>query len=455
MRKVHFIAIGGQGMSAIARILLSRGYEVSGSDLKLSEITCELERLGARIHQGHRAENLGDPDLVVVSSAIRPDNPELQEARRKGIPVVHRMDMLLQAVDGKYLVAVAGAHGKTTTTAMIAWILVHARRDPTFLIGGELPGLGNSRPGAGPHAVFETDESDGSFLKVHADVAVATNIDDDHLDYWGSIDQLEQAFYRFLGNVRAGGHRIVCSDDPRLAAWADRCGNATTYAIRTSAHWEARDISREGWGSAWWLLRNGQRICSVRLSVPGIHNVQNALAALAASCACGLELEEAVSSIATFPGVRRRLQRIAEVSGVIMLDDFAHHPREISATLETVRSNLPGRRMVVVFQPHRYSRTRLLKRELAEALARADALILTSIYPGPGEAEEPGVSTELLEQELRDLGYGSVYLIPDMERIPEFLSSRLQPGDVLITVGAGDIWKIHQPLRENLEARRE
>ena len=454
MRKVHFIAIGGQGMSGIARILLSKGYQVTGSDLKRSGLTEKLEQLGATVHIGHRAENLGDPDVVVVSSAIHDANPELALAKEKAIPIIHRMDMLLEAVTGKRTVAVAGAHGKTTTTSMIAWILEKAGMDPTYLVGGEIGDEGNAHPGSGDWAVFETDESDGSFLKAHPDIAVATNIDDDHLDYWGSVDVLERAFFQFLDGVRAGGAAVVCADDPRLSSWSSGRTHAQTYGFSQGAEWQARDAGTSGWSSSARIFRSGEEVATLHLTVPGHHNVQNAVGAIAAACGAGVKPRVAASLLESFPGVRRRLERVGEIGGVLVLDDFAHHPTEIAASLTAVKRALPGREVTVLFQPHRYSRTRLLCREFGEALSVAAHVVVTGIYAGPGEAVEPGVTAEFISEAVREAGHPSVHLAEELWKAAELAVRLTQKGGVLVTMGAGDIWKVHGAVLEVLRERQ-
>lgn len=443
IRKAHFIAIGGQGMSAVARILMDKGIEIEGSDVKESSTTERLAELGAKIHIGHSKENLDDPDVVVVSSAISEDNPELMEARRRGIPVVHRMDMLLKAVEGKKILAVAGAHGKTTTTAMCAWVLSKAGLDPVYLVGGDLIGQGNASPGNGDWAVFETDESDGSFLKVHADIGIATNIDNDHLDYWGDIENLTRGFHKFLDNSR---YRVVCGDDPRLTSWAHGKEAVATYSVNgREAAVRAVDIEQVGWGIC-CLVTGKLGEFGLRLQVPGIHNLQDALAAITASVRVGLPVREAAAILGEFPGVKRRLERIGEFGGVLVLDDFGHHPKEIKASIRAIREALPGRRLNVLFQPHRYSRTRLLAGELGEALAGADSVVVTRIYAGPGEAPEPGVSADMITRAAQDSGLKDVVTKEEIAEAVEAVVSRCSTGDVLLTLGAGDVFKTHQKI---------
>jgi UDP-N-acetylmuramate--alanine ligase len=450
MTKIHFVAIGGQSMSGIARILLSRGYSITGSDLKASGLTEQLEKMGAEIHIGHRAENLGSPDMVVVSSAIHEDNPELMAARNRGIPVVHRMDMLLEAVKGKKLVAVAGAHGKTTATSMIAWVLVKAGKDPTYLVGGEFGDLGNSRPGRGDHAVFETDESDGSFLRCHADVAVVTNIDNDHMEFWGSMEALEKAFFDFLDGTRPGGAKIVCSDDRRLRSWAERTPDAVTYSVRSPAVWEIRDARQSGWGMKARVFARSREVAGLELGLVGTHNLQNALGTIAAVTSCGVSPEEACAHLASFPGAKRRMERIGTYNGVLILDDFSHHPSEVAGSIGVLKSVVPEGRVIVVFQPHRYARTRILKDDFGKALSLADRVFVTAIYAGPGEITEAGVDSKMVSDAVRETGHSDVRLVADAEEACREAALSARPGDVVVTMGAGDIWRHHDTIRKTL-----
>jgi len=448
MKRIHFVAIGGQGMSGIARILLEKGFEVTGSDLKPGTTTERLEKLGAKIFIGHRKENIVDPDLVVVSSAINPDNPEVKEAKARGVPVVHRMDMLLTAVGEKRLLAVAGAHGKTTTTSMIAWILEKAGKDPTYLVGGEFTTEGNAHLGSGDVAVVETDESDGSFLKAKPYLSVVTNIDNDHLDYWGSMDALENAFYTFLANTKE--HKVVCAADVKLRNWSESHREAVTYAREDGATWTIRGLSLEGWGSRSRVFFHGKEVASLKLSVPGMHNVENALGAMAAAYFEGVDPDEASGHLLSFKGAKRRLERIGEFEGVLVLDDFAPHPREIRASLRAIRDALPGHRVLVIYQPHRYSRTKLLQTEFGPAFQEAHTVVMTSIYAGPGEAPEPSIDASLIAEALRRAGHPSVYYIPSMHEGSKVLAGLAREGDVIVTMGAGDIWKTHHDLEEAL-----
>ncbi|HOB29916.1 MAG: UDP-N-acetylmuramate--L-alanine ligase [Bacillota bacterium] len=451
MKKVHLIAIGGQGMSGLARILLEQGCEVSGSDINPSNTTSRLKDLGAEIFIGHSEQNVGNPDVVVVSSAISNDNPEVLEAKRKGIPVIHRMDMLLSVLEDKKLITTAGTHGKTTTAAMIAWILEQAGLDPTYLVGGQIGDRGNARLGKGAYAVVETDESDGSFLKCRGYVNVVTNVDSDHLDYWGSFEALKEAFFSYLGCNEDNGLNIVCVDNDYLRDWADHHPEAIGYAVRNDADWKGENVSIVGWGSACQIEHEGKVVSDLRLNVPGIYNIQNALGAIAAADCIGIEPKDACRYLERFPGVKRRLERVGEFGGVLIIDDFAHHPKEIEAALDAVRSALPDSRVTVIFQPHRYSRTKLLHSEFGLAFRKADALIVTKIYVGPGEKEDPHVSARAISESVRSTGNQCVFQIDDMEEAAKTAVSLVCEGDVIITMGAGDVWKIHSMLRDLLD----
>lgn len=450
MQHIHFIAIGGQGMSGIASVLLKRGFQVSGSDLVETDLVRHLREQGAVVHIGHHRENLEDPDTVVISSAIHDDNPELMAAREKGIPVVHRMDMLLTAVSGQRLLAVAGAHGKTTTTSMISWILLEDGKDPTFFVGGEFAGQGTSHQGDGDFAVFETDESDGSFLKVKGDIHMVTNIDNDHLDHWGSMESLTKGFYDYLDHTKSEGLRVVCQDDPTLREWAKGKAQVETYGFSEGATWRLVDFAPTGWGSRGRVFYRGEEAGELVLKVPGRHTAQNALGAFVAAHMGGVGAERALAHLSTYPGVKRRLQRIGEFGGVLLLDDFAHHPREISATMAAVRETLPGRRLIVAFQPHRYSRTKMLRDDFGSALAGADEVFVLDIYAGPGESPEGGVSSKFIADAVKEHGLTRVSWIEDKATAVEKASCACRPGDILLTMGAGDVWKMHKDVAKLL-----
>lgn len=437
-------------MSGIAKVLLAQGYRVSGSDIKQSEWTQRLEQLGARVYIGHRADNINGADLVVVSSAIAPGNEELEEATRRGIRILHRGDMLARLMAGKKGIGVAGAHGKTTTTSMIAMLLERCGYDPTVLVGGEITDMGgNAKLGSGDYLVAETDESDGSFLKLRPYIAVVTNIDDDHLDYYGSLESIQQAFASYLDGVNKEGRCVLCADDGNLRRLAvGRDWPVLWYGIRHPAQWQAADLRQQGWTLRFSAFREGRELGPVQLKVIGEHNVENALAALAVADTIGIPFQRAAAALEEFSGVARRLEMVGEVRGVRVLDDFAHHPTEIRATLETVARATAGR-LICVFQPHRYSRTRYLASEFGQAFRAADRVLLADIYAGPGETPEPGVDSGLIAQALAANGKAVTWLHNRDQLVVEACRGT-RPGDVIMTVGAGDVWALGAKLLECL-----
>jgi len=443
MQHVHFIAIGGAGMSGIAKVLLEMGYRVSGSDLKESDGTRRLEGMGAKVCLGHRAGNIEHPDLVVVSSAVSEDNEELQAARSKGIPVVHRGEMLAKLMDGRKGVSVAGAHGKTTTTSMIALVLEKGGLDPTVLVGGEVADFGgNAKLGSGEYLVAEADESDGSFLKLRPYIAVATNIDNDHLDYYGTFESLVDAFFHYISNVSDGGLKVLCFDDPNLRSMAGRLsGRSVSYGVGGGSDFEAADVHLEGWGSSFEATFKGKRLGGVTLAVPGIHNVVNSLAAIAVGCEVGLPFKVISEALSGFHGVQRRLQTVGVACGVRVMDDYAHHPTEIRTTLKAVKDATEGR-VICIFQPHRFSRTVILKEEFGSAFDLADEVILLDVYPGPGEKPIEGVTSELIEASMLRHGRRRPRYIRNRDEAARVAASLGFPGDVVMTMGAGDVWQL-------------
>lgn len=453
-RWVHFVGIGGAGMSGIARILLERGVHVSGSDLVLSHRTRSLEQLGARIYQGHDAGHLGEPDLVVVSSAIPPDNPEWMEAVKKGIPVWSRGRMLAHLTQGMQTIAVAGTHGKTTTTSMIGYSLEQAGFDPTVVIGGELAAFGsNARCGRGPYMVVEADESDRSFLLLSPTVAVVTNIEEDHLENYGDIGEIEKAFADFIERVPEGGLAVLCGEDPRLRRLAERVGcRAVTYGFSGDCRYKASHLALGAGGSTFRCWRDGQELARVSLRVPGRHNILNALAALAVAVELGVPAQPVVEALARFRGAGRRFEVIGEPGGVLIVDDYAHHPTEIRATLAAAR--LLGRPVTAVFQPHRYTRTQSLYASFLDCFQDADHLVVTEIYPA-GEKPIPGVTAARLAADIQRASGRPVHLVTERERVARELLPRLRPGDVVVTLGAGDIRKTALELRDLLSGSEE
>lgn len=436
------VGIGGSGMSGIAEVLLTLGYDVSGSDLKETEATSRLRGLGARIALGHHAENVGDTQVVVTSTAVAVDNPEVAASRARGVPVIPRAEMLAELARLKYTVAIAGTHGKTTTTAMTAWVLTRGGLDPTIVIGGKFLNLGgHARLGQGEFLVAEADESDGSFLKLSPTIAIVTNVDDDHLDFYGNIEKIEEAFSLFAAKVPFYGAAILCLDDPRVKRLAERVTRrCVTYGTISEAMLTAHEIRPDGWGVAFDVRQKGRLLGRIRLPIPGRHNALNALAALAAGLEVGVGFDAAAEALAEFKGVERRLQVRGEARGVTVVDDYGHHPTEIRATLAALKDQYPQRRRVVAFQPHRYSRTKLLHRAFGGAFGDASHVVLLDIYPA-GEAPIQGVSSDLVEAGLRAAGI-VVSRARGAEEAVEALDRLLRPGDVLLTLGAGDIWRL-------------
>jgi UDP-N-acetylmuramate--alanine ligase len=447
---VHFVGIGGIGMSGIAEVLLNLGYRVSGSDIKDSPLIRRLAQLGARIALGHAPENLGGASVVVTSSAVKADNPEVAEAHRRLVPVIPRAEMLAELMRMKYAVAVAGAHGKTTTTSLVAAVLSEAGLDPTVVVGGRLASLGsNARLGQGEFLVAEADESDGSFLVLFPTVAVITNIDREHMDHYGTEEALETAFVDFANKVPFYGAVVACLDDPRVQAVLPRIRKRTvTYGLSAQADVSARQVRREGGVSRFQVFRRGEPLTEVALALPGEHNVLNALAAVAVATELDVAPDTAARALSGFSGVDRRSQVIGEAGGVLVMDDYAHHPSEVQATLKGLRE-AHGRRIVAIFQPHRYSRTRDLFERFLTAFYGADVLVVTDIYPA-GEAPSPEVTAAALVAGIRAHGHKDAELIPELARVPELLAPRLQEGDLVVTLGAGNVWQAGEALLRRL-----
>ncbi len=438
VRRAHFVGIGGAGMSGIAEVLLNMGYEVSGSDVKASEVTRRLSEQGARVFLGHAAAHARGAQVVVVSSAVPASNPEVVEARRRGVPVVLRAQMLAELGRLKKTVTVAGSHGKTTTTSMAALALRAAGADPTMIIGGRLKNIrANARLGVGDYLVAEADESDGSFLFLTPLAAVVTNVDDDHLDYYGTVARLQDAFVAHLNRLPFYGAAVLCADDEALMSLRPRVERTiVTFGFSPRADWRARGLKLGKDGSSCEVLHKGRRVLTLRLRVPGRHNVSNALGALAAGAFLGFNLKRLARGLASFRGVGRRLDRLGEAGGAEFVDDYGHHPTEVRATLAAVAGLWKAKRVVVVFQPHRYSRTKLLAKQFGPALAAADLVFVTDIYAA-GEKPLPGVSSKLIVDAARRAGVACEAFPGAAE-----LSRRLRAGDVLLTLGAGDVWKI-------------
>ncbi|MFO7709677.1 MAG: UDP-N-acetylmuramate--L-alanine ligase [Desulfobacterales bacterium] len=441
--RIHFVGIGGIGMSGIAELLLNLGYPVSGSDLKATETTARLEALGAVITEGHSADCVQGADFVVISSAVRPTNPEVLAAQRLSIPVIPRAEMLAELMRLKYSVAVAGAHGKTTTTSIVAAVLASGGLDPTVVIGGKLMSAGtNAVLGKGDFIVAEADESDGSFLRYSPAIAVVTNIDREHLDYYPDLEAIQRAFLQFIDRLPFYGLAVLCLDDEPTQAILPRVKKRhATYGMSPQADFQIRDVAFEGRRSRFQVLRRGEPLGTFSLNLPGTHNVYNATAAIAV----GLELDIPVARIRAAldetAGVQRRLEVKGETGGVIVVDDYGHHPTEIKTTLEAAKACWPGRRMVVVFQPHRYSRTRALFDEFTRAFYQSDVLCVLPIYAA-GEDRIEGVSSRALCEGIKAHGHKQVVCADSLPAATAYLREALAPGDLLLTLGAGDVWKV-------------
>jgi UDP-N-acetylmuramate--alanine ligase len=445
VERIHFVGIGGIGMSGIAEVLLNLGLAVTGSDLRKTDTTARLEQLGARLFYGHREENVADAHVVVTSSAVRPDNPEVQEAKRRAIPVIPRAEMLAELMRMKYSVAVAGAHGKTTTTSLVASILGNAGLDPTCVIGGRLNSLGtNAKLGSSKYLVAEADESDGSFLMLFPTIAVVTNIDLEHLDFYKDLDEIKAAFLTFLNKVPFFGLVILCADNDNLTSLIPSLKRRyTTYGLSERAELRAVNLAQSGFGTAFDVVRMGDKLGEVKLSTPGVHNVVNALAAIAVGVELDVGFEVMVEALEQFSGIHRRLE-ILWKGDVTLIDDYGHHPTEIRATLSAIRSMSTGR-VVVAFQPHRYSRTKALLDEFVTSFSDADVLMVTEIYAASEEKIE-GVSGSLLADRIASGGHGNVTFLPTKEDLVAAMLKTARPGDVVVTLGAGDIYKVGEDL---------
>jgi UDP-N-acetylmuramate--alanine ligase len=452
-RHVHFVGIGGIGMSGIAELLVNLGYVVSGSDHKRSVVTDRLRTMGIAVSTGHDARHVGDADVVVISSAVRATNPEVVEAARRQIPVIPRAEMLAELMRLRFAIAVAGAHGKTTTTAMIAVVLERAGLDPTAVIGGRLSAFGsNARLGRGELMVAEADESDRSFLKLFPSIAVITNIDHEHLENYGGFDDLCQAFVDFANKVPFYGAVVACVDDSNLAAVLPRVTRrVTTYGLDSPrAQVTAREIRLAPFSvTATITDRHAETLGRLTLNVPGRHNLQNALAAVAVGLELGLPFERIADGLRDFRGAERRFEVRGEPNGILVVDDYGHHPTEIRAVLDA--AGTLNRRVLVAFQPHRFSRTAQLLHAFGPALAGADAVVLTDIYPA-GEDPIPGATLDALADAIRHEGL-QLDVVPRLADVPEAIARLSRPGDVVITLGAGSIGALPERVIEAIEAR--
>ncbi|HEB97023.1 MAG TPA: UDP-N-acetylmuramate--L-alanine ligase [Sedimenticola thiotaurini] len=456
IRQLHFVGIGGSGMNGIAEVMLNLGYRISGSDLKANAATRRLEELGASIHIGHAAGNIDGADAVVISSAVREENPEVQAARERRIPVVPRAEMLAELMRFHYGIAVAGTHGKTTTTSLVASVLGEAGLDPTFVIGGRLNSAGtHARLGEGEYLVAEADESDASFLYLQPMLAVVTNVDADHMTtYGGDFERLRRTFLEFLHHLPFYGLAVLCIDDDQVRGLLGRVTRRVlTYGTRAGADLRACDIRAEGLRTHFRVERAGEEPFDVTLNMPGRHNVLNALAAIAVALELGCGPEVIQRALARFQGIGRRFQasRCPLPGGgeVMLVDDYGHHPRELAATLDAVREAWPGRRLVLAFQPHRYTRTREQFEDFVQVLSRPDLLILTEVYAA-GETPIPGADGRALSGAIRARGQRVPVFVDPVTELPEVILGLVRPDDIVLLMGAGDIGAVAAALPERL-----
>ncbi|MFD0588301.1 UDP-N-acetylmuramate--L-alanine ligase [Paenibacillus sp. GCM10027627] len=459
---VHFIGIGGYGMSAIARVMLEMGYKVTGSDVARQELTEKLAAKGADIYIGHQPEHVKGADLVVYSTALTSDNVERRAAEELNIPVLHRAQMLARLMNAGKGVAVAGAHGKTTTSSMIALVMESCKADPTYIIGGEIVNVGtNAKAGKGEYVVAEADESDGSFLQYHPSIAIVTNIEPDHLEnYDGDFEKLKAAYVQFLRQVKEGGKAIVCADDiivqellPQIyAGQSDKeASQLVTYGIEGNAQYKAADIVLGDRKVSYTMLRGEVELGTIELSVPGLHNVYNSMATVITCLEAGLAFDAVKEAIKSFRGAKRRFQVLGEINDILVIDDYAHHPTEIQATISAAKAT--GKRIIAVFQPQRYTRTYFLFEQFSRAFPEADQVIITDIYSPAGEKQIEGVSSGKLVELIRKNSHASAEYIATKEEVLEVLKERVAPGDLVITMGAGDIWKVADALAKSLHSQ--
>lgn len=462
IKRIHFIGIGGVGMCGIAEVLLNQGYQISGSDLRQSAVTQHLSNLGAKVFLGHQSENVDDVDVVVVSTAIDQSNPEIKNAMSKRIPIVRRAEMLAELMRFRHGIAVAGTHGKTTTTSLVTSILAQAKLDPTYVIGGRLNSSGtNARLGASRYLVAEADESDASFLHLQPMTSIVTNIDADHMEtYGGDFGKLKQTFIDFLHNLPFYGLAVLCIDDDNVREILPQVSRKfVTYGLSEDADFRAFDIEQDGLFTSFKVKRpDGAADLVVRMRMPGVHNVLNALAAIVVAADEKVDDESIVHALENFAGVGRRFQVCAEVEctdtegnegSVLLVDDYGHHPREVEVTLEAIRKGFPERRLVALFQPHRYSRTRDLYEDFVRVLSEPDVLLLMDVYPA-GEKPIAGAEGRALCRSIRQRGALDPVFIERGEDIAQVLSKVLKPGDLLLTQGAGDVGNLAITLTQQL-----
>lgn len=456
LKHIHFIGIGGIGMSGIALVLKNLGFEITGSDLKETDLTKNLTRMGIKIFYGHRSENILGADVVVYSSAIAEDNVELVTAQAKRIPVIPRAEMLAELMRMKYSIAISGSHGKTTVTSMISTVLEKAGLDPTTVIGGKILGSATgAKLGKGEYLVAEADESDRSFLLLYPTIAVITNIEREHLDYYKDLADIKRAFVKFANKVPFYGAVILCVDSIAVRELCPKLKRPKiTYGLSKKAFYNAIDIELKRFGSEFTLVVKGETIDRFSLRIPGMHNVENSLATIAVARQLDIDYETIAKSLREFEGVHRRLEQIGEESGIFFFDDYAHHPTEIHVTLKALRNAFPKHRLIGIFQPHRYTRTKLLANEFGTCFSDCDLLLITEIYPA-SEPVMPGVNAQLIVDAVKanNSSHPKVIYVEDKSEICDYLLPQLNSGDVVITLGAGNIWEVGQELYNRFKSK--
>jgi UDP-N-acetylmuramate--alanine ligase len=451
IKKVHFVGIGGIGMSGIAEILLSQGFEVSGSDRALSEITNRLSSLGMTIYEGHSPENLKDADVLVYSSAVNLDNPEVKAAHERKIPIIKRSEMLAECMRMKYGIGIAGTHGKTTTTSMVGLTLTEGKIDPTIIVGGKLSGLGgtNARLGDGDFIVVEADEFDRTFLRLTPTIAALTTLEKEHLDTYKDLDDIKQAFIEFANKVPFYGFVVICLDEPALQDIIPFINKKIfTYGLTSQADIRATDIAFHDFHSSYNVKYKGEDLGRINLRIPGLHNIKNSLVAVCIAKELGIPFKTIKDALESFSGVYRRFE-IKYNNSLLVVDDYAHHPTETSATLAGIRSGW-DRRLVAVFQPHLYTRTRDFYEEFGRSFLNSDVFICTDIYPAR-EEPIPGITGQLIADTASKFGHKNVVYIPDKNDVPSYLMSIKKDDDIIVTMGAGDIWKYGEKFIEQLK----
>ncbi|NOX16967.1 MAG: UDP-N-acetylmuramate--L-alanine ligase [Chlorobi bacterium] len=441
IKKIHFVGIGGIGMSGIAEILISRGFKVSGSDMNLTEVTDRLAGLGAEIYEGHSAENVKDVDVLVYSAAVGKDNPELIEAKEKNIPILKRSEMLAETMRMKYGIAIAGTHGKTTTTSMVGLALTNAGVDPTIIVGGKLSGLGgtNARLGKGDYIIVEADEFDRTFLKLTPSIAAITNLEQEHLDIYKDLDDIKNAFVEFANKVPFFGFVVLCLDENNLRDILPRINKKViTYGLTKQADVKAINVKHNQYNTTYTVVRGNKELGEITLNVPGEHMVKNSLVAVTIALELKVDFETIKESLEKFAGVYRRFETKYK-NDILVIDDYAHHPTEIDATLSAIRNGW-NRRLVAVFQPHLYSRTKDFYKDFGFSFLNTDVFVCTEIYPAREKPIE-GITGKIIADAAKNFGHKNVIYEPEKSKLPELLKSIVKKDDIIITLGAGDIWK--------------